>query len=498
MSMNIFPVRSQAAAEILSGTDPRKLLVVPVDFAKRTHVVQIARGTGEYLRKRPLNIHNSEEGACYLLEKVAAVGQRYRIPKGRILFGGEDPAEYAWNFIVRIQAAGYQFVRVNAKEAKKHRTNTRATSDELALTGIAQAILLRRSYDIDSRDEIFGTMKRAARTRRKLTRQETAAKNRVYRDVDVLLPGFLDESASGCLPFGEASLALMEDRFSVVNIRRMRFETLVKRLRNARLHKPEQAAEKLRELARNALPPPAESVPYFQRSLAAKVRQLRCLRENIKLEENEMARCLAQTPGFLLTTIPGLGVVLTGGIVAEYGDPDAWPNPDNMASYAGITGRHYQSGGPEVKPVAGSLPIDANHHLKDQLLQAAHHTGHYKHPAWKHLELPGEHCLYENFCRTEMRQGRSRLSTAKKLLRVASAMMRERRIYLPENALDPTAPDAMPPKQYVEYLGIVRNMLVSKWKGYDLTGIPDERNQLEQWKESADGLTGYVRRTENK
>lgn len=494
MLTNIFPERNQIASDILCRNKPREVLVVPVDFAKKTHVAQIARGTGEYLRKRPLNVHNTDAGACFLLDKVEKLRQKYRIARGNVIFGGEDPGEYAWNFILRVQSAGYQFVRVNAKEAKKHRTNTRATSDELALAGIAQTVLLRRSYSIEQHDEIFGTMKRAERTRRKLIRAETAVKNRIHRDVDVLLPGFLSETVSGCPAFGEASLKLMEERFSVVHIRRMRLETLTKRLRKTRLHKPEQIAATLKSLAENALPPSPDSVAYFQKSLAAKVRHLRSLRENIRLEENEMARSLVQTPGFLLTTIPGLGVVLTGGIVAEYGDPDAWPHPSKMASYAGIVARHYQSGGPDVEPAPGHLPIDANHHLKDQLLQAAYHTGHFTHPAWRQLKLPGEHLLYEHYQRVEMREGRSRLSTAKKLLAVARAMMREQTVYLPPNALTPGASEAMPPRQYVEYLGVVRNMLDSKWKKYDLGGIPDDRNRMTQWMESVDDLTAYVRK----
>jgi hypothetical protein len=190
---------------------------------------------------------------------------------------------------------------------------------------------------------------------------------------------------------------------------------------------------------------------------------MKALRESLRIEENEMARCLVQTPGFLLTSIPGLGVVLAGGIIAEYGDTSDWRIPDQMASYAGIVCRQHQTGGPDSEPVKGSLPIDANHHLKDQLLQAAYHTGQYRHPAWRRLGLPGEHLLYEHFRTVELREGKSRLSTAKKLLRVASAMVRDERIYLPPSALNPSAPDSMPATQFVAYLEIVAEMLTTKW-----------------------------------
>jgi hypothetical protein len=93
-----------------------------------------------------------------------------------------------------------------------------------------------------------------------------------------------------------------------------------------------------------------------------------------------------------------------------------------------------------------------------------------------------------------MREGRSRLSTAKKLLVVARAMMRERVVYMPPNALSPGTSGTISTRQYVEYLSIVRNMLNSKWEKYDLDGIPDDRNQMTQWMENVDELTAFVRK----
>ena len=80
MTINIFPDRSQALDENSSNGDLRKVLVVPLDFAKQTHVVQIARGTGEYLRKHPLNVHNNMSGLHWLLDKVEASRSKFSPP----------------------------------------------------------------------------------------------------------------------------------------------------------------------------------------------------------------------------------------------------------------------------------------------------------------------------------------------------------------------------------------------------------------------------------
>ena len=497
MVTDIFPQRSQTAETVLGETDRRRVLIVPIDFAKETHVAQLVRGTGECLRKRPLNVRNSVEGSRYLIEAVERCRAKYRIAKNRVLFGGEDPPEYVRNFVDSVRAAGYAFVRVNAREAKKHRTNTRATSDALALDGIAQIMLLHRAYDLIPRDEIHGAMKLAERTRRRLKRQETALKNRIHRDVDVLFPGLLKESLSGLLPFGGSCLDLMEGGCSVMRVRRMHTNALAKRLKAGHTQNPGKVALQLKNLAQSALPPDPAIVPYKEKSLAAKARHMRTLRESLHIEENEMARCLVQTPGFLLTSIPGLGVVLAGGIVAEYGDTGNWRTSDRMASYAGIVCRQYQTGGPDSEPVKGRLPVDANHHLKDQLLQAAYHTGHNTHPAWRKLGLPGEHPLFEHYRDVELRGGKSRLSTAKKLIRVCSAMVRDGCVYLPPSALDPGAPDAMPMGRFTAYLDIVGEMLKRKWKGYDLSGIPDENNRLVRWLEDTGELIEHLQKDNN-
>jgi len=252
-------------------------------------------------------------------------------------------------------------------------------------------------------------------------------------------------------------------------------------------------AAKLKDLAQNTLVPVPEVVPYHSHSLAIKVGLMRSIRQGLFAEECEMARGLVQTPGFFLTSVPGLGVVLASGIVSEYGDPACWPSTNEMASYAGIVPREYQSGGPDCAPVKGKLPLDANHHLKDWLLQAAYHVGTTPHPAWRKLDLPGnEHQLYMHYQRVEMREGRSRLSTAKSLLRIARAMTRDQRIYLPSNALNPLAANALSTEPYLEYHRIINDSLTQKWKAYDLSGIPDERNCFVRWQEELKTLAKHA------
>ena len=486
---SIFPERSQVTQKLLGGAEPSRVLIVPVDFAKTEHTAQICRGTGEFVFRKPMRLENTVEGAGYLLQRIEACRERFSVPPGNVVIAGEDTPSYALNFLTELVAGGAAIARVNSQEAAKYRTNSRATSDCLALNGIAQAVLCRRAYDIPEQDELYAVMKAAERARRRLVSQQTAARNRIHRCVEILFPGFLSEKATGLQPFGAACLDLLSDDFSVGKIRRMKPETLTGRLRRSRVQRPDDAAARIKALANGALPPPPQIVPYQTHSLAAKVDLLRAVGTALAQEENEMARCLVQSPGFFLTSIPGLGVVLTGGIVAESGNPDRWPPADRLASYAGIVGRQFQTGGSAHPPVCGTLPLDANRILKDWVLQAAFHVGTTEHPAWALLGLPGQHPLYEHYHRIEARNGRSLLGTGKKLLATGRAMARDRRIYLPLSALDPQAPHAMPTDQYLEYSRITMAIMLAKWKGFDLCGIPDERNLLVRFQEDIEAIT---------
>jgi transposase len=478
---SVYGGRCQLVAECLGRAGgPEKVLIVAMDMAKAEHTAMICRGTGEYLHSKPLRVYNQPEGCEFLLRKISAAMHQYHIARENVLVGGEDPGEYTFNFIHRIALEGFPFIRVNAAQASTLRNNARASSDSIDIDGIAQAIIQQRGRRLLDFDAIYSPLKSAARSRRKLRKEETAWKNRIHKSVDILLPGFLDR-AIGIVPFSTASLSLMADGFSLVKIKRMRTGTLVKRLGKDRTQKPEQAALKLKALTDRALAPPSQIVPYESAHLASKVRMLRAVRECVHMQETEMARCLVQTPGFFLTSIPGIGIPLAGHIVAEYGPVDHWPPVDNMASYAGIVPRQNQTGGKAKPAKVGHLPLDANRILKDYLLQAAYHAG-----------TTGQHRLQQYYQKAENEQRRSRLATAKLLLRIARYLVQTEMIYLPLEILHPDM--ALPGGYVVAYYEQVTEALKAKWKHYNLAGVPEHGNYLAKWKETVSDIIAFTER----
>ncbi len=355
------------------ASDPRKVLCVAIDYAKRKHLALICDGNGDVL-KSPFPVDNSTAGINFLIEQISATARRRKIPKNQIFLGGEDEASYVTNFTAALRKQEYVVLRVNAYEAKENRENLLASTDALDLLGIAKTLLARRAQTTGQSKKAnpaYAELRDLNRTRRNLVRQKTATSNRIHALIDQLFPGFLDSSKSGLTPFTNASLHLMKDRFSAPEIARRRQTSLAKTLRNYLVQNPEETATQLIALAQKALPPEPHRISSLQRSLTATVDLHQCLDRNANELKIQAALILVTTPYALLTSIPGIGFVLASGIAGELGEPYQLRKLDSLCAYAGIVPRTHQSGGPDSAAIQSHSSPRCNHILKDWTVQSA-------------------------------------------------------------------------------------------------------------------------------
>ena len=67
---NIYQDRSQELLRLFEEAgNPAGVMCVPIDYAKKDHVVMLCNGNGDILRK-PFSVNNSPEGVTYLLDQV--------------------------------------------------------------------------------------------------------------------------------------------------------------------------------------------------------------------------------------------------------------------------------------------------------------------------------------------------------------------------------------------------------------------------------------------
>lgn len=353
--------------------DPRKVICVPLDYAKRKHVALVCDGHGDIL-KGAFPVENNPAGVAWLIEQIAATARHRKIPKNQIFLGGEDEPAYVANFTAALREAGYLVMRVNAHEAKENRENHAASTDQLDLIGIAKTLLSRRarsSGDASPENPAYHHLRELARCRRSLVRQQTATANRIHALVDQLFPGFLDDSKTGLTAFCDASIELMKDRFSAPEFAKRKPTALTKTLRRLLVHHPDEAAAKIINLARSVLPPAPHRVATLQRTLTVTVDLHQCLSRNANELRTDAALTLATTPYALLTSIRGIGFVLAAGVAGELGDPASLGTTDSLCCYAGIIPKTLQSGGPDSPPVQGHVSPRCNRILKDWVVQSA-------------------------------------------------------------------------------------------------------------------------------
>ena len=449
---------------------PDKVLCVPIDYAKQTHMALFCNGSGKQLKK-PFPVKNSSEGVSFLLDAVEKICRKHCIKCEYVFFGGEDCGTFSLNFIHALRDHGFVVVGVNAADAKKQRENMQASTDKLDLLGIAKMMLSKRGSITGIQTGKERALRSLTRQRDTLVRTRTAMGNRIHGMVDQLLPGFLDKNLSGIPPFSEASLYLMGDRFSAAQLAKRQDKALLRQLKAHGLQDAEAAVIKLKVHAREVLKYPAELVGGLQTSLASTISLYQSLDENIEQIEYEIAQQLAQTSGAMLTTIRGTGITLAAGVAAEIGPPDAQPSTRRLTSYAGIVPRIKQTGGPDKSAKTGKVSRRSNHILKNFIVQCGNHLGQHG-PA----DLKADHH------RRAANGQHADFGMARRYLRMGMRLMRNGECYIPPELRAPT--DEQTLQQLRTYYLQLWPKILDKWikaKAVETAFHPD--NPLGQWRE---------------
>ena len=96
---NIYVNQSQELLRLFEEAgNGKNVMCVPIDYAKKDHVVMFCNGYGHILRK-PFSIKNSPAGIEYLVEQVSRSCDHRGIDPKHVFFGGEDVGSYAENFV---------------------------------------------------------------------------------------------------------------------------------------------------------------------------------------------------------------------------------------------------------------------------------------------------------------------------------------------------------------------------------------------------------------
>ncbi len=433
---SIFRKNSQKldAAFIEAGL-PQKVLLVPLDFAKSTHYACFCDGLGRYLHQA-FAVKNNHEGLELLVARIEATRKSRSIgSKRHVIIGGEDSASYTRNFMDRLLELGYLTVRLDATEVHSQAERLDSSTDKTALRAIAKTMLNRDGYPLIGSD-IYTQIKGLTRQRRRIVHMITAVKNRIHTHADRLFPGFLSKD-SALTPFSKASLELMAKSFSATTIGRRTEKTLARQLSRQGIRDATAAAAALKRQANECLVADEPSVFLSAQLLEGELRLFHALQANLVELERECARLLARTPEAFVTSVKGIGITLISSICAETGSLAAVADSDSLNAYAGIIPKVKQTGGPEAQARIGGKRRHFNRILKDYTMQAGNH-----------LYLHGPDDLRRDATRRKLAAKAVDTAMARRFLRIARALAKNRFIYLPDQ-LRNNLPDTEARAQYI-------------------------------------------------
>ena len=184
---------------------------------------------------------------------------------------------------------------------------------------------------------------------------------------------------------------------------------------------PESKARELKEAARKAHRLRGSLLQPINLILATSFETIHTLEKQVKKIDKAIEAEIRHFPNTLIT-IPGIGPVLSAGIIAEIGDIRRFPNEGALAKFIGLTWRSHQSG----NFTADDTPLTrtGNTYLRSYIIQAANLVRQ-KEPEYK--------AFYQRkFSESKTHHHRRALVlTARKLVRMVDALLRSNQIYMP-------------------------------------------------------------------
>jgi len=407
-----------------------KTLHVGIDVASDTAVVQLLDDRGTPLGKS-WELQNTPAGAEALQTRLVQALREGSYQKTMI--GLEATAYYDWHladFLAGSAALNpwqVEVYRLNALRVQRFRKTVQEMdkSDRVDAAHIADFLRVGRglpkphlAYDR------YLPLKRLTRYRCHLVDSLIRETNHLLMHLFVQCSGWAQQKPLGRAASATACALIEEELCSPEKIADLPLEeltTLLIRHGNNRFPDPQKMARRVQQAIRESyrLRPELARSEHF--ILANLVRNIRAFKSSVKEINEAIAEEIVQFPN-TLTTLPGVGPVLSAGILAELGDVQRFQNDDAVAKMAGLVWKKHQTG--KFEGEDRRLIPSANKYLRYYLVQAANalrvHDASYR-------------TYYESKYRevTKHKHKRALVLTARKLVRLVFALLKRGQIYRP-------------------------------------------------------------------
>ncbi|EYE87137.1 hypothetical protein Q428_15045, partial [Fervidicella metallireducens AeB] len=401
-------------------------LIVGIDVSSQSNSIFFMDSEGNHLIKKAFFVNNDTVGADTIIAEAISCAQK--INATSIKFGMESTSHYSWHLqqylynsseLLGFDTLVYLLNPATVRGIKKVFPYTQKT-DTIDARMIAETVRFGNVKPSPKPDFRFAALQRLTRYRFSLVHTIINEKNRASNLIYLKFSSYSEDCPFSNV-FGKASTALIE-KYTPDQIARLSSEELVEFIvsnGNNRLKDPNVIVAGLKKAANRAY----RLHPVLDDSIGL---SLSMTLENIRFLEKQLDKLDKEIESHLkafrqtLTTIPGIGPVISAGLVAEIGDISRFDNEAALAKYAGLVWNKYQSGnfcGEET-----SLAKCGNQYLRYYLVEAANFVRMHS----------NEFGAYYNKKYGEVNKHqhkRALVLTARKLLRLIFAMLSKGQIY---------------------------------------------------------------------
>ena len=312
--------------------------VVAVDVGKASAAVLVTDAARRRLLG-PLEFPMTAAALARVITKTQAV-----LPAGLIRVGVEAAGHYHRPLASPAVWPGWQVVELNPAHVCEQRRvmgRRRVKTDALDLEAITELLLAGRGVPVGEPSISIRDLAAWVRHRRRRVATRVSTKNQLLGQLDRSFPG-LTLALPDVLGTKVGRLVARDfadpRRLAVLGSGRfIRFAAA----RGLQVRRP--VADRLVVAAREALP--SADAAVARQVLAADLRLLDSLDEQVQAAEATMAKLVPYTPFAPLLTVPGWAVVRAASYGAAIGDPARWPGAKQLYRAAGLSPAQYESAG---------------------------------------------------------------------------------------------------------------------------------------------------------
>ena len=406
-------------------------LFVGIDVGSRINAVYIMLPDGS--KHSSFTVQNNLGGAQSLSKRVVAALKEYNI--STVILGMEATSVYGDNLacFLREDGALGRFEKrihvLNPKQVKKFKDAypDLPKNDAIDAFVIADNLRFGRiTAAIYSDDYRYKALQTLTRTRFSVVQNLTREKQRFMNYLFMKCSGLAQEKVFSNT-YGFTALALIEEFETPDDIANMDVDQLVEFLVEKgknRFPNPSEVAKAVQAAARGSYRLPKTVNDSVNQVLSISISSMRAMQEQIKALDKEIERQFENIPN-TLTSIPGIGKVLSAGIIAEIGDINRFPNHAAVAKYAGLAWTQHQSGMFEAQNTRQIK--SGNRFLKYYLCEAAFSI--------VRCDTEYRRFYYLKYKEVNRYQHKRALAlTARKLVRLVFRLLKDNRLYKPSVA----------------------------------------------------------------